>query len=70
MRLGHTAVHKGKRVLVILRDDTRIEDYFLERKPPYIWLKNYGRLHIGDIRSFKIFKGLNQPKNEDENRNI
>ena len=61
MRLGHTACKQGKRVRVLLQNGKLVIDKFKERKPPYIWLENYGKIHIGDIKTFGIYKTKNTP---------
>jgi len=40
--LGHTAARRGKRVLVILRDGTRLVDRFEERNDRQVRLREHG----------------------------
>lgn len=56
MRLGHTAAHKGKRIQVTLKDGSRFIDKFMDRRKPYVFFKDRGKVHIGDIRVFSIYK--------------
>lgn len=56
MRTPHTSTYKGKTVLVILRDGIRIEDKFEDKKGGCIYLRDYGKVHIKDLRVFTIRK--------------
>lgn len=57
MKQPHTSCYPGKRVIVKLRDGTRIEDRFVRRTDRYIFLAVAGRIHKGDLKSFSIYKG-------------
>jgi hypothetical protein len=52
-RQGHTSTHRGKRVLVELRDGTVFVDRFVDRLPnKTLILERYGRLRAGLVASF------------------
>ena len=54
MKLGHTGCHPGKKVLVILRDGTRIVDKFRDRTKTHVILDNH-KIHKGLIRVFSLY---------------
>ncbi len=56
MRLGHMAVHPGKRVLVILRNGERIEDRFVTRTDRDVVLELAGRIPVRRIRSLSPWR--------------
>lgn len=56
MPLGHTAAHRGKRVLVILRDGTRLVDRFEERNDRQVRLRKHGWIDKEDLRSLSIYR--------------
>lgn len=56
MGLGHTGCHTGKRVLVTLRDGTKIIDKFVDRTKSFIILEREGRIHKKRLRNFSIYK--------------
>lgn len=55
MRTPHTAVKKGKRVKVVLKNGETFVDKFIDRKSRYVTFENRTVLK-GDIKSFAIFK--------------
>ena len=56
MRIGHTAVHRGKRVLVILRSGERFEDVFEERTDRSVRLRGHGWLAKKELRALSLLK--------------
>lgn len=56
MRTPHTAVKKGKRVKVVLKNGEEFVDKFIDRKSRYVTFETR-RVLKGDIKSFAIFKG-------------
>lgn len=57
MRIPHTSTNPGKRVRIVLKDGTRIDDRFVTRTDRWIVLKNTGRIMKRDIQSFIVLKG-------------
>lgn len=55
MRTPHTAVKKGKRVMVKLKSGERFVDKFLDRKGHYVIFENH-KVVKGNIKSFSIYK--------------
>jgi hypothetical protein len=53
----HSACARGKRVLIVLRDGTRLEDKFLERGRGWILLERAGRVSLETVRAFTILRG-------------
>lgn len=60
MKTPHTAVYKGKRVKVILRDGEEFIDKFVDRKSRFVIFENHSKVLRGSIKSFAIIK--TQPK--------
>ena len=56
-RAPHTRVHKGKKVLVLLRDGTRLVDKFHAYTSTAIVLYEYGAVAKADLRSMSIVRG-------------
>ena len=56
-RAPHTRVHKGKKVLVLLRDGTRLVDTFQAYTSTTIVLDAYGAVAKADLRSMSIMRG-------------
>lgn len=52
--MRHTACHRGRRVLIVLRDGARVEDKFLNRTDKWVSLELYGKVYKRDIRSFTV----------------
>ena len=53
----HTRVHKGKKVLVVLRDGTRLVDRFHAYTSTTIVLYEHGAVAKADLRSMSIVRG-------------
>lgn len=53
----HTSTYKGKTVIIIKRDGTRITDKFKDKKSKYVMLEKHGIIYNSDIRSFMIRRG-------------
>ena len=56
-RAPHTRVHKGKKVLVLLRDGTRLVDRFHAYTSTTIVLSEHGTVAKADLRSMSIVRG-------------
>ena len=56
-RAPHTRVHKGKKVLVLLRDGTRLVDRFHAYTSTAIVLSEHGAVAKVDLRSMSIVRG-------------
>jgi hypothetical protein len=56
-RAPHTRVHKGKKVLVLLRDGTRLVDRFHAYISTTIVLYEHGAVAKADLRSMSIVRG-------------
>ena len=56
-RAPHTRVHKGKKVLVLLRDGTRLVDRFHAYTSTTIVLSEHGAVAKADLRSMSIMRG-------------
>ncbi len=58
MRTPHTVCWEGKRVKVKLKDGACFIDKFDGSKGKYRFFKTVGKVAVGDIKSFTIWKGL------------
>jgi hypothetical protein len=56
MKCAHTRFSKGKRLLVTLRDGTRIIDDFVEARSKFIVLRKTGRVMREDLKNVQIPK--------------
>ena len=56
-RAPHTRVHKGKKVLVLLRDGTRLVDRFHAYTSTTIVLSAHGAVAKADLRSMSLVRG-------------
>jgi len=56
MKQPHTACHRGKRVLVRLRDGTLIDDRFVDRTDRWVVLEKAGKVMKERIKAFIILK--------------
>ena len=56
-RAPHTRVHKGKKVLVVLRDGTRLVDKFHAYTSTTIILDEHGAVAKAALRSMSIVRG-------------
>lgn len=56
MKLPHTATYRGKRVRVVLKDGTKIDDRFEDRTDKWVVLREIGRVMKRDIKAFIILK--------------
>ena len=54
--LKHSAVAKGKRILVILHDGTRIVGRFLDKGNGWILLHEHGKIKLEDVRCVTIWR--------------
>lgn len=54
MKTPHTSCVKGKKVSIMTKDGELIYDQFIERKGKYIFLKRYGKMLAGKVKSFMI----------------
>jgi hypothetical protein len=62
-RAPHTRVHKGKKVLVLLRDGTRLVDKFQTYTSTTIVLYEHGAVAKADLRSMSIVRGPQEDRN-------
>jgi hypothetical protein len=62
-RAPHTRVHKGKKVLVLLRDGTRLVDKFQAYTSTTIVLYEHGAVAKVDLRSMSIVRGPQEDRN-------
>lgn len=54
--LPHTACHRGKKVLVKLRDGTEFVARFHDRTDKYVFMEGHPRIPKSEILSFTIYK--------------
>ena len=54
--LKHSAVARGKRVLVVLYTGERIIDKFLDRGNGWLLLAEHGKIKLEDIRCVTIWR--------------
>ncbi len=62
-RAPHTRVHKGKKVLVLLLDGTRLVDKFQAYTSTTIVLYEHGAVAKVDLRSMSIVRGPQEDRN-------
>ena len=58
MKTAHTRCHKGKRVLVLLRDGTRFVDHFESYGSTWVYFRVAGKVAKVDLRVMSIAKGV------------
>ena len=63
----HTAVHKNKRVLVILTTGEKFIGKFLNRTSKYVWFTPQGKIKRSSIKSFSIVKGNVELNGKEDN---
>lgn len=56
VKCPHTSCPRGKRVRVVLRDGTIIDDRFLERTAKFVVFDSH-RFRVGEIKSLTIWRG-------------
>ena len=54
---AHTQFRKGQRVILTLRDGTRIIDHYDEREGRFVRLRKRGRIRCCQIRAMTIYRG-------------
>ena len=52
----HTSTYKGKRILIILKDGTKIVDKFKDKKAHYIITEVTGKIPIKQVKAMTICK--------------
>lgn len=57
MLIGHTSVHKNKKVMVRFRDGRKVLDRFLDKKSGFIFFKKLGKVRVNEIRTLSFYKG-------------
>ena len=60
MRTPHLSTHKGTPVLIKLRNGTRIEGKFKDKKGRLVLLEDGRKIRTMDIKSFMIWKGVDR----------
>lgn len=56
MKQCHSATCRGKRVRIVLRDGTKIDDRFVTRTDRWVVLERSGRVWKSDLKAFIILK--------------
>jgi hypothetical protein len=54
---AHTWFRKGQRVILTLRDGTRIIDHYDERESSFVRLRRHGRIKRCTIRAMTVYRG-------------
>jgi len=62
----HTSCWKGKTVVILKRDGSKVVDKFMDRKSKYILLQKYGKIYNNEIRSFIIRKNQKERRKEND----
>ena len=52
----HTSTYKGKRILIILKDGTKIVDKFKDKKTHFIVTEENGKIPIKKVKAMTICK--------------
>ncbi len=52
----HTSTYKGKRILIILKDGTKIIDKFKDKKSGFVIVEEYGKISTSLIKAMTICK--------------
>lgn len=52
----HTSTYKGKRILIILKDGTKIVDKFKDKKSGMIITENHGKIRTNTVKAMTIYK--------------
>lgn len=55
---GHTTARRGKRIVLILHDGTRLVDKLVERRARHYVFERAGKVDASAIRSFSIARGV------------
>ena len=53
----HTSTYKGKRILIILKDGTKIVDKFKDKKSGMIITEKHGKIRTDTVKAMTIYKG-------------
>jgi hypothetical protein len=53
----HTSTYKGKKILIILKDGTKIIDRFKDKKSGTIITENHGKIKTSLVKAMTIYKG-------------
>ena len=63
----HTSTYKGKRILIILKDGTKIVDKFKDKKSGYVYTENHGKIATKHMKAMTICKASGwQPRDESD----
>jgi hypothetical protein len=54
---SHMGVHRGKRVLVRMRDGTKFIDWFEDRTDRHLVLRNSGKVPKVQVKSMSYYRG-------------
>ena len=54
---AHTAFRKGQRVILTLKDGTRILDHYDEPEGRFVRLRRHGRIKRCRIRAMTVYRG-------------
>jgi hypothetical protein len=52
----HTSTYKGKRILIILNDGTKLVGKFKEKKSGAVYTEEHGRISTSNMKAMTIFK--------------
>ncbi len=52
----HTSTYKGKRILIILKDGTKLIGKFKDKKSGYIITEEHGRISTDTVKAMTICK--------------
>ena len=56
MKCPHTDFRKGQKIVLTMRDGSRIIDRFVENKSGVIITRDFGKTKLKDIRATTIFR--------------
>ena len=57
MKTPHTATNRGKRVRIVLKDGTKLDDRFVDDTDRHVLLERVGKVRKRDIKAFIVLKG-------------
>lgn len=64
----HTSTYKGKRILIILKDGTKIIDKFKDKKSGYVYTENNGKISTKIMKAMTIYKDVTGEKRGQDNK--
>lgn len=63
----HSSTYKGKRILIILKDGTKLVGRFKDKKSGAIFTEEHGRISTQHVKAMTIYKEVEIRRGESKN---